>query len=166
MTDSIAYSLCTRTRQLTQDGCAGFLNPSNKRLASTSLLHAVSWKRKWQIGSGRVGGRDGGGGLKQEMTSIPSAEQLATIIRNGKWEKGERVILTCQQKKTSCCVYYLWCEKFDINYQFEIFDFSVCYKHYQYIKNLQEYEKAQWWKWAKRHCYDLSFFSVRAVLVW
>lgn len=42
VTDSGAYSLRFRTKQLTQDGCAGFLNQPNKRLSSTSLLHAAS----------------------------------------------------------------------------------------------------------------------------
>lgn len=38
--ESGAYSMSFRTRQLTQDGCAGFLNQLNKRLTSTSLLLA------------------------------------------------------------------------------------------------------------------------------
>lgn len=46
---------------------------------------------------------DGGGGdgLKQEMTSIPSATHLTIMIKNGKRES-DREISACQQKKKSC----------------------------------------------------------------
>lgn len=56
-----------RARQLTQDGCAGFLNQHNKRHAATSLLLAACQKKE-------VGGGGGlGPGKGQEMTSMPSA---------------------------------------------------------------------------------------------
>lgn len=60
-----------------------FLNQLNKRRTCTSLLHAASWKRKWQM-------RRGVNGLKPEMTSIASARQSATMIKNGKKERVER----------------------------------------------------------------------------
>lgn len=141
-----ACSLGISTRQLSQDGCAGFLNQSNKRLASTSLLHAASWKRKWQTGGS--GGRVGDERLKQEMTSVPSAEQLATL-RNGIWGRRERVRQFTILSLPWSDLLILLC----VNYN----------KPYQ--KNIEEHEKTQWWKWAKRNTYSLNFISVWAIFV-
>ena len=69
----LACSLGISTRQLSQDGCAGFLNQSNKR----HLL--LFYMQPAERGSDRPVVGAGDERLKQEMTSIPSAEQLATF---------------------------------------------------------------------------------------
>lgn len=143
------HSMRIRTRQLTQDGCAGFLNQPNKRLTSTSLLHTASWKRKWQMGRG-------GDGLKQEMTSIPSATQLTAMIK--KRERGDR-----QQQEIK---FWVICQAQSIWYKTFL---CVCKIQQTFLTDiyLKIFTKEiEWWRWARRDGYSLSFFPMCAVLAW